>query len=149
MARFKYRMQNILNIKEKLENLAKMEYAIARNKLTEEEELLLNIRQRKDLYLEQAIHLRTAILNVRDINENKEAIIIIDGYIEKQILEVKVAEKNLRQAKNKLQEEMRERKTHEKLREKAFEEFLLEEKSQEGKEIDELVSYTYGQKLGG
>ncbi len=40
-----------------------------------------------------------------------------------------------------------ERKTHEKLKEKAFEEFLMEEKRQESKEIDQLTSYTYGQRL--
>ena len=40
-----------------------------------------------------------------------------------------------------------ERRTHEILRENAFEEFLLEEKAAESKEIDQLTSYTYGQKL--
>ena len=39
-----------------------------------------------------------------------------------------------------------ERKTHETLRDKAFQEFLMEEKKQESKEIDQLTSYTYGQR---
>ena len=39
-----------------------------------------------------------------------------------------------------------ERKTHEALRDKAFEQFLEEEKKNEGKEVDELTSYTYGQR---
>ena len=39
-----------------------------------------------------------------------------------------------------------ERKTHEKLKEKAFQQFLMEEKKQESKEIDQLTSYTYGQR---
>ena len=39
-----------------------------------------------------------------------------------------------------------ERKTHETLKEKDFDAFLMEEKRQEGKEIDELTSYTYGQR---
>ena len=39
---------------------------------------------------------------------------------------------------------MKDRKTHEKLREKAFENFLIELSAQEKKEIDELVSYRYG-----
>ena len=38
---------------------------------------------------------------------------------------------------------MKDRKTHEKLREKAFENFLMELSDQEKKEIDELVSYKY------
>ena len=40
-------------------------------------------------------------------------------------------------------EAMVERKTHEKLKEKAFEEFKQELLHEESKEIDELVSYTY------
>ena len=41
---------------------------------------------------------------------------------------------------------MQERKTHEKLKEKEFEQFLLDEAASESKEIDELVSYRHGQK---
>ena len=40
MAKFFYRMQNILNLKYKLEDQAKMEFAVARRRLTEEEEKL-------------------------------------------------------------------------------------------------------------
>ena len=38
---------------------------------------------------------------------------------------------------------MIERKTHEKLKEKAYNEFLEELSAQEDKEIDELVSYQF------
>ena len=38
MARFRYRMQNILDVKEKLESQAKNEFAIANARLAEEEE---------------------------------------------------------------------------------------------------------------
>ena len=45
-----------------------------------------------------------------------------------------------------LEEVMKERKTYEKLREKSFEEFKAEVNHEESKEVDELTSYTYGQK---
>lgn len=45
-----------------------------------------------------------------------------------------------------LTEVMMERKTHETLREQAFQAFLQEENKAENKTVDELVSYTYGQK---
>ena len=77
MAKFRYRMQNILNIKEKLEMQAKNEFAAANMELLEEQE---------------------------------------------------------------------RRKTQEVLRDKAFEVFQQEEKAEEGKQIDQLTSYTYGQK---
>ena len=44
----------------------------------------------------------------------------------------------------KLDNAMKERKTYEKLREKAFEQFKIEIEAQERKEIDELVSFRFG-----
>lgn len=148
MSKFSYKLQNILSIKEKLENLAKMEYAIARNCLTEEEDKLKQLHERKNLYLEKRTRLQSSIINVKNIRDNEKSILIIDEYIKDQIFEIEKANKKLEKAKEKLTEAMLERKTHDKLREKAFENFMLEEKAIEGKEIDELVSYTYGQKLG-
>ena len=42
---------------------------------------------------------------------------------------------------------MVERKSHEKLREKAFEQFKLELAAEEAKEIDQLVSFTYHDRI--
>ena len=46
-----------------------------------------------------------------------------------------------------LTEIMKDRKTHEKLKEKAFEQFLQDENARESKEIDELTSYRHGKKI--
>ena len=55
-------------------------------------------------------------------------------------------EQQLQEAREKLAEAMKERKTFEKLREKAFQTFVEEENKKEQKEVDELVSYRYGVK---
>lgn len=146
MAKFVYRMQNVLEIKNKLETEAKMQYAVARAKLTEEEEKLETIRNRKKDYESEGVRLRMDSLNIREITENRNAISLMDEYIKNQLIQVRIAEKNLEAISEKLQELRKDRKTHEKLREKAFEEFLKEQNALEGKEIDELTSYTYGQK---
>ena len=54
-----------------------------------------------------------------------------------------VAEKNLELARKRLNAVMVERKAHEKLREKAFEQFKQELAAEEAKEIDQLVSFNY------
>lgn len=146
MAKFFYRMQNILNLKYKLEEQAKMEFAVARRRLTEEEEKLEALFCRKREYEEEGRRLREDTLAVLDILENRNAILQMDEFIELQKLEVAKAEEALEAERQKLQEVMQERKIHEKLREKAFEAFMKEENARESKEIDELVSYTYGQK---
>jgi flagellar FliJ protein len=46
-------------------------------------------------------------------------------------------------ARQKLNQVMIERKTHEKLKEKAFEEYKKQLDDYEKKEIDELISYSY------
>lgn len=148
MSRFRYRMQNILDIKNKLEDQAKMEYAAARAELTEEEEKLLLLEERKEAYLEEGRRLRGEKLKIRDIRDNKTALTSMDEYIRDQKLRITAAQRKLEAARQKLTEVMQERKTHEKLREKAFEQFLMDEKATEGKEIDELTSYLYGQKTG-
>lgn len=146
MARFRYSMQSILNIKLKMETQAKQEFSAARAALDEEEERLQGLYDRKAGYEEEATALLTGRLNIRDIEENKMAVLCMDNYIADQQVRVEKAEQALEQARERLTEVMMERKTHETLKEKAFQQFLMDEKRQEGKEIDELTSYTYGQK---
>lgn len=146
MARFRYRMQSILDIKLKMETQAKQEFAEAKMKLDLEEERLAALRERRENYERRAREQLMGVLNCRDMAENKEALLRMDEYIAQQLLQVREAEKKLEQAREKLAEIMKERKSHETLKEKAFEQFLLDEKKQEGKEVDELTSYTYGQR---
>lgn len=146
MAKFIYKMQNVLAIKLKMEEQAKMEYASERIRLTQEEEKLEGLSSRKREYEEQAKKLLMANLNVMKITENNEAILRMDEFVVRQKIEVHIAEERLEKARVKLQEYMQDRKTHERLREKAFDTFIIEENARESKEIDELTSYIYGQK---
>lgn len=147
MAKFRYRMQNVLNIKLSMERQAKQQYAEANAKLREEEEKLNVLLRRKFEYEQKARELLKDSLNVREISQNNEAIKRMEEFIIQQRRAVQTALKNVEKARQKMTEVMQERKTHERLREKAFDEFLVEEKQHESKEIDELVSYTYGQRL--
>lgn len=146
MGRFRYSMQSILNIKIKLEAQAKQEFSMARAALDREEEQLRLLQGRKEEYAREGERLLSGTLKLREIEENREAIRCMEVFIEGQRVNVEKAERNLEKIREKLAEIMMERKTHEKLREKAFQEFLMEEKRQESKEIDQLTSYTYGQR---
>ena len=146
MARFKYRMQSILDIKVKMETQAKQEFASAKIALDTEIERLEALFQRKSDYELESGNLRLGILKVREIADNKDAILRMDEYIEEQEEQVHLAEQKVEEARERLTEVIKERKTHESLKEKAFANFLLELNRQESKEIDELTSYTYGQK---
>ena len=147
MARFRYRMQGILDIKLKMETQARQEFAQAKLVLERELEQLEFLKNRKLQYEEQAKELLKGKLDVLEILSNNESIIHSEEAIALQEVEVQYARESLDEVREKLKNVMQERKVHETLKDKAFEEFLMEEKQQESKEIDELTSYIYGQKL--
>lgn len=146
MAKFRYRMQSILNIKYQFETQAKMEVGRAQMHLNEEQDKLQNLIDRKAAYLEEGRQIRKKALKVNDLRDNRNAMLIMDELIAAQRFEVRKAEKALEAARAKLTQIMQERKMHEKLKEKALVQFLEEEKAAEAKVVDELTSYTYGQR---
>ena len=75
MAKFIYRMQNILNIKYKLEESAKQEYAEARQALAAEEQKLDALKKRKQGCYEtyqESIQGRMDILEIEEKKKSKE-----------------------------------------------------------------------------
>ena len=139
-------MQNILNLKYKLEEQEKMNFALMRAKLTEEEEALAALNSRRAEIAEEGIRMRNDKIDILKIKENTALASYYDDQIRLQKVKVATASKNLENARLRMQNAIQERKIHEKLRENAFDKFMKEEALNEAKEIDQLTSYTYGQK---
>ena len=74
MAVYKFKLQGILDIKDKLETQAKQEFANANLKLLEEEALLEDIKRRIVDYVEEGVRLRETIIDPVAIEHNKFAI---------------------------------------------------------------------------
>lgn len=143
MARFVYKMENILGIKYKMEEQAKTSYGNARAKLTLEEEKLNDLHIKKEMYQNKLTNLMCSNLKVMDIKQSENAIEITKLFIKQQLIAVKKAEQLLEAARLRLNAAMLERKTHEKLKDRALENYMLEYEAQQRKEIDELVSFKY------
>ena len=139
MAKFVYGMQNVLNIKERMETQAKTEYAQMLGALHDEEIRMQSIVNTLNSYKSQA----KGTLDIARIRRCSEAISITEDMAKNQAVRVRIAEKNVENAMMKLTAAVKERKVQEKLKEKAFEEFLQELNAQEMKEIDEVVSFNY------
>lgn len=146
MAKFKYRMQNILNIKIKLESQAKIAYNAANQKYLEEQKKLQEIVIRRTGYENALKEAMTGMIDVKKVSHARTDVNTIKTMMRRQMMEVHKAERAVEDARNVLNEIIKERKTHEKLKEKAFEQFREELKAEESKEIDQLVSYTYNDK---
>ncbi|MBO7096419.1 MAG: flagellar export protein FliJ [Lachnospiraceae bacterium] len=147
MARFRYKMQNILSIKEKMETQAKQAFADAKRKLDLEQEALDRLFLKKEDVERHAVEVLQGDLDLHEIEDSQMARIIIDQRIEEQKHRVNRATLELETTRALLEEAVKERKTHEKLKEKQFDEFVREENRTESKTIDELTTYTYGQKV--
>ena len=147
MARFRFSLQNILELKMKMETQAKQDFSAAAAALAAEEEKLDVLRLKKHNLEQEAEALLVGELNFRDIDDNQLARMQTDEAIMIQKDAIRRAEEVLERARIKMAEAMMERKTYDKLREKAFEEFMADEKRAESKMVDELTSYTHGQKI--
>ena len=144
MAKFIYKMQNILDIKYKLEEQVKVEYGEANRVYNEEVKKLEGYVTKKYLLEEHLRELYDSKLQIQDIRNTISAIDKMQMLIEEQIVAVNRANEVVEQVREKLNQAMIERKTQEKLRERAFEEFKKEIKVEEDKITDELVSFKYG-----
>lgn len=144
MAKFVFSMQNILSMKEKLEEQEKAEYSQVIMRFNEEQEKLNGLMERQGMAEVELRNTINEVLDVQEIREKEDFLEIIKVYVKEQQLVLLACEEEVRQARERLNEAMKERKIYEKLREKAFEEFMLEENKREQKEIDELVSYRFG-----
>lgn len=150
MAKFVYRMQNLLDIKSKLEVQARNDYAQANAQLSQEQEKLTDLVFKKQRCEENLrLECMKAPLIVKEIDFWKKNVAYTEERIKQQTVVVMNAQRKVEERRRAMIELMQERKTHELLRESAFEQFLQEIKAEESKEIDELVSYTYGKKQNG
>ncbi len=147
MARFVYRMQSVLNIKQQTENQTKMEFAVAQADLNKQLDILDEYVRRKENYLLEAEELRKAeSLKLREILDNQFATAQMDTMIDQQRKVVKQYEQKVERVRVRLTRNIQERKMQETLRDRAFAEFLEQEKQEEAKENDQRTSFTYGQK---
>lgn len=143
MVKFRYSMQSVLDIKYRLEDQAKGVYAAAKLRYEEEVEKKERLEGQKRRYEDALQKLMLNRLDFREIQFTKTGIEAIEDAIKKQKRAVAIAKHEMEAASERLRELMVERKTHEKLKEKALEEYQKESLDVERKETDEIVSYRF------
>ena len=147
MARFVYKMQSVLNIKQQTENQTKMEFAVAQAELNKQLDILDEYITRKENYIKEAEELRNEDnLKLQEILDNQYATAQMDVMIKQQSAVIKQYEDRVEQVRIKLTRNIQERKMQETLRDRAFSEYLEEQKQEEAKENDQRTSFTYGQR---
>ncbi|MCL2188154.1 MAG: flagellar export protein FliJ [Defluviitaleaceae bacterium] len=143
MARFNFRLQQYLGVKEQMETQKELEYAKALRKVEEEKQLLRELHANREA---QIADFQQKVLNNIDTIEIKllnDSIERLKQYIKKQEERVKAAEEFAEIKRQELVEAMKERKALEIVRDNAREAFNLEQNLVEQKQVDELVSFKY------
>ncbi len=99
MACFRFSMQNILNMKEKLEDQAKNKYAQANARLLREQEKLEIIVARREEAREKLKLVLYETLSVAEIRTRENAVEVLKFYAMQQQLAVKRCEKEVEVAR--------------------------------------------------
>ena len=141
MSKFRYRMENILNINEKLEKQAQISFNRAKDNYYQENTALENLKSRRTNYEIELKTLLNSNLNIEEISNSKTYIHSMDHKVEQQEHTVKKSIALMEKERDILTAYNLERKKHERLKEKAFDLYRIEENRAEMKEIDELVTF--------
>lgn len=143
MAKFQFRLQNVLNIKEKFEEQKKMELSNANQLLNIEEKRLEHFtilrNDNIDLFRNKTCN-RITVKDIRDLGEINQ---YYSNIIVEQDIVVAKAGDRVSCIKEELKEALIQKKIYEKLKEDAYARYYEEECKEEQKLLDEIVSYRY------
>ncbi len=143
MAKFAFRLQSYLNLKEKLEEQKKLEYGKALAKLEEERKLKVSMENEKEETIASFKKGVSGAINSMEIQSFNNHIELLKRQIKQQEKVIAAAEKFVDTKRQELVEAVKNRKMLEKLKEKAKDEYIIEEKLGEQKIVDEVTSYRY------
>ena len=143
MAKFYFRLQDFLNLRERIEEQKKQEFGLAVARLEKEKQLrdsLINEKESNIISFRTQIQVRIEPLSFRIHNDYIE-------WLKERIIEqekvVQIAQNHVNQKRQELVEAMKDRRMLEKLREKELAVFYKEQSIAEQKVLDEVVSYRF------
>jgi len=144
MHKFKFKLEGVLAVKERLEEQAKGEFGMAMQDLAAKEEARDVVKERIRGYENKLESLLEGNLDVLQIGTCRSALKVLEEDLDECNKAVKRAENRVELCRTRLNNAVKERKTIEKLKEKEFEAYVKEYNDEEHKQIDELVSYRHG-----
>jgi len=146
MAKFKFKLQGLLNIKQKIEDQKRQEYGLAVAGLELEKQKKQDLLDKREESIVEFRKRINEIVNSQSHSSYNNYIEFLKGEVLRQEKVILEAEKKVEKKRQELVEAMKERKTMEKLSERQYEEFLLEQKLAEQRIVDEIVSYRFDNK---
>jgi len=148
MAKFNFRLQQILNIREQFERKKELEHADAIRKREIERRKLRELIAKKDEEIDSLREVVSTSIDPTTVRLHNNSIEGLKIKIVEQEARVAEADAFVEKKRQELVKAMQERKAMDNVRDSAFEEFTEEEKLAEARQVDELVSYKYAESIG-
>ena len=148
MAKFIFKLQSVLNLRKQKEDNIKNELGIAIQRLEQEKRSLSELENTLDATVRE-FNEKTRKTTVHELIEYNEYLSLLNSRIKSQKDNVNNAAQYVDKVREELVKAVKDRKILEKLKERHYEEFLLEQKKLEQKTNDEIVSYNYNESSAG
>lgn len=144
LRRFKFRLQSVLNLKEKKLEDERMALAQILRVLEDQKDTLLSLNDKKE-QIEKSFDNanKEAALDIQNIVNTRNYLEKISNEIKTQFEIIKKTQIEFDEQTQKVNEAYKELKVLEKLKEKQYEEFLKEFRQNETKELDDIVISRY------
>jgi flagellar protein FliJ len=149
MAKFIFKLQPLLNIKEQMEEQLKNELGKAIQKLEAEKQVYRKLEQQRVECIFNAGSEASQGVRVDKLKDYSSYITFLKKKMEKQKENINLVQKNVDNYREQLIRVVQEKEMLEKLKEKKYREFLDEQQELEQKLIDEVVNYKYNKQVTG
>ena len=146
MSVFRYRLQPILNIKERMEEYEKNKLGQEMRKLDQEEKRLNAIHEKQHHCFNSIVAESSEGVQAHKLQQYQHYLASINHQLGCQIKSVQKASQDVETQRKQLIEAAKEKKMLEILKQKKKDTFIYEQNKQEEKRVDELVSYKYTNK---
>ena len=146
---FKFKLASVLSLKEKVEESKKRELGVAtlyKERLLHEK---LQLIKKKEEALQGVKSHNSQFVDLQSMRAFNTYYTYIEHAIETKNKEVQVAQKKIEEKREALLDAVKERKILDNLKEIQNEVFMEEEKREEQRILDDIVTYKYGKKGGG
>lgn len=143
MAIFRFELESVLKIKEKMEEQKKIELGNATIFLDTQIQILIDLKGSQRILIDLFNEKNGKRILAKEIIEINVAIKYYDDAIKDQKKVIEGAKEVVEQKRVALNAALIERKTYEKLKELSLENYMKEEQSESFKQLDEIVSYKY------
>ena len=143
---FKFKLEPVLSLKEKIEDSKKRELGAA----TMHKEVLFNekrqLMEKKEEAMQAVKAHNSIVVDVRSLKAFNQYSVYMDQAIKAKNQQVQEAQKKVEEKREELLEAVKERKIFDHLKDIQNEVFIEEEKREEQRILDDIVTYKYGKK---